>query len=266
MYNAHFRVAATIFFRAMLPHGELDFNQGFARMAGMENPIYTQGEVYGEQDASLAKAYLNKVYLWMSVTMLVTAGVASWTTHNMDAMMFAAGHPWMLLLGGLGIVLAMSFGARALPAAVLGFLLLLFSAVEGLFLGPVLAVYTQHSVGLAFGCSAGMFGAMSIYGYFTKRNLQGMGRMLIMALLGLIVAGVVNIFWGNGTFDLAVSAIGIIVFCLFTAYDTQKILQEGLYCEDEEIRRKGAVMGALALYLDFLNLFLYLLRILGSRD
>ena len=93
-----------------------------------------------------------------------------------------------------------------------------------------------ESVGLAFGCSAGMFGAMSIYGYFTKRNLQGMGRMLIMALIGLIVAGVINIFWGNGTFDLAVSAVGVIVFCLFTAYDTQKILQEGLYCEDEEIR------------------------------
>lgn len=235
-------------------------------MAGMENPIYTQGEVYGEQDASLAKAYLNKVYLWMAATMLVTAGVASWTTHNLDAMMFAAEHPWMLLLGGLGIVLVMSFGARALPSAMLGLLLILFSAVEGLFLGPVLQAYTQHSVGLAFGCTAGMFGAMSIYGYFTKRNLQGMGRMLIMALIGLIVAGVINIFWGNGTFDLAVSVIGVIVFCLFTAYDTQKILREGLYCEDEEIRRKGAVMGALALYLDFLNLFLYLLRILGSRD
>ena len=93
-------------------------------MAGMENPIYTQGEVYGEQDASLAKAYLNKVYLWMSVTMLVTAGVASWTTHNLDAMMFAAEHPWMLLLGGLGIVLVMSFGARALPSAMLGLLLM----------------------------------------------------------------------------------------------------------------------------------------------
>lgn len=243
-----------------LTHRVVDFRGCAGKMARMENPIYTQGEIYGEQDASLAKAYLNKVYLWMSATMLVTAGVASWTTHNLDAMMFAAEHPWMLLLGGLGIILVMSFGARALPAAVLGLLLILFSAVEGLFLGPVLQAYTQHSVGLAFGCTAGMFGAMSVYGYFTKRNLMGMRRMLIMALLGLIVAGIVNIFWGNGTFDLVVSAIGVIVFCLFTAYDTQKILQEGLYCEDEELRRKGAIMGALALYLDFLNLFLYLLR------
>ena len=235
-------------------------------MARMESPIYTQNEVSGEYEASLAKAYLNKVYLWMAVTMLVTAGVAAWTTHSMDATLFVAEHPCIVLLGGLGIIVVMSLGARVLPAAVLGFLLLVFSAVEGLFLGPLLQAYTQHSVGLAFGCSAGMFGAMSLYGYFTKRNLQGMGRTLIMALIGLIVAGVVNIFWGNGTFDLAVSVIGVIVFCLFTAYDTQKILQEGLYCEDEEVRRKGAVMGALALYLDFLNLFLYLLRILGSRD
>ena len=235
-------------------------------MARMENPIYTENQVSGEYEASLAKAYLNKVYLWMSVTMLVTAGVAAWTTHSMDAMLFVAEHPMLVLLGGLGIILVMSFGARVLPAAVLGLLLLVFSAVEGLFLGPLLQAYTQHSVGLAFGCTAGMFGAMSLYGYFTKRNLMGMGRMLIMALIGLIVAGVVNIFWGNGTFDLAVSVIGVIVFCLFTAYDTQKILQEGLYCEDEEVRRKGAIMGALSLYLDFLNLFLYLLRILGSRD
>lgn len=229
-------------------------------MARMENPIYTQNQVSGEYEASLAKAYLNKVYLWMSASMLVTAGVASWSTHSLECMTLVANHPCMVLLGGLALIFGMSLGARVLPAAVLGLLLMVFSAVEGLFLGPILQAYTQHTVGLAFGCTAGMFGAMSAYGYFTKRNLMGMRRMLIMALLGLIVAGIVNIFWGNGTFDLVVSAIGVIVFCLFTAYDTQKILQEGLYCEDEELRRKGAIMGALALYLDFLNLFLYLLR------
>lgn len=230
------------------------------------SPYYTPEQVSENQANALAKAYLNKVYLWMSASMVLTAGVAAWTTHSMQALEFALAHPLMLCLGGLGLILLMSFCSRILPATVLGMLFLAFSAMEGLLIGPLLQVYTQHSVGLAFGCTAAMFGGMSLYGMFTKRNLSGMGRILMMALFGLIAASIINIFWGNGMFDLIASGIGVVVFCLFTAYDTQKILQEGAFAEDEEVRSKGAIMGALSLYLDFLNLFLYLLRFLGSRD
>ena len=126
-------------------------------------------------------------------------------------------------------------------------------------------MYTQDSLALAFACTAGMFGAMALYGAFTKTNLSSLGRTLMMLLFGLIIASIANVFWGNGMFDLICSGIGVVVFALFTAYDTQKIIELGL-CEDEEMRRKGAVFGAMNLYLDFINLFLYLLRFLGSSN
>ena len=111
-----------------------------------------------------------------------------------------------------------------------------------------------------------MFGAMAVYGATTKRHLGGLGRTLMMLLFGLIIAGIVNAFVGSSVADLAISAVGVVVFALFTAYDTQRILAEGAWLTDEEARAKGAIDGAVELYLDFLNLFLYLLRFLGNRD
>lgn len=232
----------------------------------MEQPYTPQPFSAQEVTPAMAAAFLNKVYLWMAACLMTTAGVAAYTTVNPEPAFAVMQHPWLALLGCLGLVLVMQFGARAFTPMALGGLLLAFAALQGLIFGPLLYVFTQESLGLTFAVTAGMFGAMSVYGYVTKRDLSAWGRGLFMALIGLIIAGVANAFWGNGTADLIMSAVGVVVFALFTAYDTQMLLRQGLYEADEVTRSKGAVLGALQLYLDFINLFLYLLRFLGNRD
>ena len=212
----------------------------------------------------LAKAFLNKVYAWMALSMAVTAGVAVYTTGHTELLMWTLEHALLLCLGTLGIVLVMLFCSGILTAGALAVLLLTYAGLTGLLFGPILLAYTQQSLGLTFACTAGSFGAMSLYGIFSKRDLSPWGRALIMCLLGLIIALTVNIFWGNGTLDLIISGAGVLIFSLFTAYDTQKILRTGLVARGEQ-RSKGAIFGALTLYLDFINLFLYLLRFLGDR-
>lgn len=212
----------------------------------------------------LAKSLLSKVYAWMAVSMLLTAGVAIWTTHSSELLLWTADHMLLIALGTIGVVLLMSFCQGILTAGALGVLLLVYAGLVGLLFGPILLLYTQASLGLTFACTAGTFGAMSLYGALTKRDLSPWGRMLFMLLLGIIICFIVNYFWGNGLFDLIASGVGVVIFSLFTAYDTQNILRAGLVLDGEE-RAKGAVMGALALYLDFINLFLYLLRFLGDR-
>lgn len=211
------------------------------------------------------KTYLSKVYTWMAVSMLLTAGTSVYVANDMDLLTWSVSHMWLLFIGTLGVVLVMSFGRNALSATTLGTLFLVFSAMEGLCLAPILSMYDIHSIGITFACTAGMFGGMAFYGATTKRNLGALRSFLFMALLGLIIAGVANAFWGNGTADLVISVIGVLVFSVFTAYDMQKLIHEGVYVEGE-VRSKAAVLGALGLYLDFLNLFLYLLRLLGNRD
>lgn len=213
----------------------------------------------------LVRAYLNKVYLWMAACMALTAGVAIYTMQSVELLTWALEHIWMLSIGGLGIILVMSFGARRLTRNALAAMLLLFAAAQGVIFGPICYAFTQESLGLTFGVTAGMFGAMSLFGFFTKLDMSAWGRGLMMALIGLIIAGIANCFWGNGTSTLVISGVGVLVFAIFTAYDTQQLIYQG-FCTDEEAREKGAVLGALNLYLDFINLFLYLLRFLGDRD
>lgn len=212
----------------------------------------------------LVRAYISKVYTWMAVSLAVTAGVAIYAANSLSAITWVMEHTLLLCIVTLGIVVVMSFGARAFSSGALGILLLTFSAVEGMLFGPLLLLYTSQSLGLAFACTAGMFGGMALYGAYTKRDLTKWGSYLFMALIGLIIAGIANLFFGNGMADLIISAAGVLIFCLFTAYDTQKLLAEGGAFQEEELRAKGAVLGALSLYLDFINLFLYLLRFLGK--
>lgn len=214
---------------------------------------------------SLARVYLNKVYAWMAVTMLVTAATAVYSMQSSEILTWIVNNLLLLSIGSIGIVLVMIFAARRLTAGALGILLIAFAVAEGLLFGPILCHFTQESLGLTFACTAGMFGAMSLFGAMTKINMSSWGRGLLMALLGLIIAGIANAFWGNGTFELILSAAGVIIFSILTAYDTQKLLNEGLYGTEEE-RRKGAILGALSLYLDFINLFLYLLRFMGRDE
>ena len=232
----------------------------------MENYTLPNSNALDTQAANaLARAYLNKVYAWMAVTMLVTAGIAVYTLQSSEALTWIVNNICLLILGSIGVILIMCFAARKLTVGALGTLLLVFAVAEGLLFGPILCHYTQESLGLTFACTAGMFGVMSLFGAMTKINMSSWGRGLFMALLGLIIVGIANVFWGNGMMELIISAAGVIIFSILTAYDTQKLLQEGLYGTEAE-RSKGAILGALSLYLDFINLFIYLLRFLGRDE
>ncbi|MBQ3239963.1 MAG: Bax inhibitor-1/YccA family protein [Akkermansia sp.] len=229
------------------------------------NTLPNGNAVDSQTAGMMARAYLNKVYAWMAVTMLVTAGTAVYAMQSSEILTWIVSNIWLMLIGSIGIILVMIFAARRLTAGALGVLLMVFAVAEGLLFGPILCHYTQESLGLTFACTAGMFGAMSLFGAMTGINMGSWGRGLMMALIGLIIAGIANAFWGNGLTELIISAAGVIIFSILTAYDTQKLLQEGL-CGTEEERSKGAILGALSLYLDFINLFLYLLRFLGRDE
>lgn len=230
-----------------------------------QQPSIVDPEVPQVSSAARAKAFLNKVYMWLAVSMLITAGVAAYAAQDMDSLIWVADHRLLLCLSTLGLVVIMSFAANKLSVGAITALLLVFAALQGLLFGPILISYGLDSVGKAFGCTAAMFGAMSIYGTVTKRNLSTLGRTLFMLLIGLIVAMIINIFWGNGVFDTIICCAGVLIFAVFTAYDTQNLLKIGL-SNDTELQKKAAVLGALELYLDFINLFVYLLRLLGRDE
>ena len=230
-----------------------------------QQPSIVDPEVPQVSSAARAKAFLNKVYMWLAVSMLITAGVAAYSAQDMNALIWVTDHRLLLCLSTLGLVVIMSFAANKLSVGAITALLLVFAALQGLLFGPILISYGLDSVGKAFGCTAAMFGAMSIYGTVTKRNLSTLGRTLFMLLIGLIVAMIVNIFWGNGVFDTIICCAGVLIFAVFTAYDTQNLLKIGL-SNDTELQKKAAVLGALELYLDFINLFVYLLRLLGRDE
>ncbi len=213
------------------------------------------------------RVYLNKVYMWMAIALITTATVAAYTADSTEAMTWVTSGAGSLvtILGSLAIIVIMHLMRNKLTSGALTMLFLTYSALTGLFFGPLLVVYTSQSLGLAFGCTAGTFGAMSLYGAMTKRNLSTMGRFMFMALIGLIICSVLNIFVGSGMLDFVICIAGVLIFSGLTAYDTQKLIEEGGILEEHQMA-KPAVFGALSLYLDFINLFLYLLRLIGNRD
>ncbi|MBQ3524698.1 MAG: Bax inhibitor-1/YccA family protein [Akkermansia sp.] len=219
-----------------------------------------------EQIATRVREYLNKVYAWLAISMVISAGVAIYAENDLNLMMTILENRMLFCIGGLAIVLVMCFAARKLTSGALKVLLLAYSVVQGAVLSPILHFYTNESLGITFACTAGMFGAMAMYGMTTKRNLSGMGRTLFMLLIGLILASLVNLFMGSSMLSLGISAAGVIIFALFTAYDFQQLQAEGIYLADPVDREKGAVLGALGLYINFYNLFLFLLRFLGSAE
>lgn len=230
-----------------------------------QQPYLTEQNEPAVSSAALAKSFMNRVYMWMAASMLLTAGTAAYAVQDIEIVHWVLEHWLMLCLGTLGIVFGMSFGASRLSFGALALLLLLFSFMEGLIFGPILLSYSQDTVCKAFGCTALMFGGMSIFGALTKRDLSTMGRTLITLFIGLLGALIINIFWGNSMLDLGISCAGVVIFALFTAYDTQNLLKIGL-CDDPIVQSKGAVLGALTLYLDFINLFLMLLRLFGRDE
>jgi uncharacterized protein len=172
---------------------------------------------------------------------------------------------WLLILAPLGLVMLLSFGINRLSASAALMLFFVYAGLLGLSLASIFLVYTGQSITRVFFISAATFGAMSLYGYTTKRDLTAVGSFMFMGLIGIIIASLVNMIWPSGALSFAISLIGVIVFVGLTAYDTQSIKEMYNVHDDGTIAGRKAVMGALRLYLDFINLFLMLLRIFGDR-
>ena len=179
--------------------------------------------------------------------------------------LFASPLMWVVMLAPLGIVFYMSFGINKMSAAKAQTVFWIFAALMGLSLSWILLVYTGASVARVFFITAATFGAMSIYGYTTKRDLTKLGSFLMMGLVGIIIASIVNIFLNSGPMYWVISVLGVLIFVGLTAYDTQKIKNMYAASDSGELMGKKAVMGALTLYLDFINLFIMLLRLFGQR-
>ncbi len=238
----------------------------------MEDRNYVNYVDERDLQASLAfPALMRKVYLWMTLALVITAITAYGVATSPAAIQFILGNRIVffgLIIAEFGLVLAISGMINRLSITTATLFFVLYSVVNGATLSIVLLAYTQESVTQVFFITAGTFAAMSAVGYLTKRDLSSVGRILFMALIGLIIATVVNIFWKNSGFMAILNYLGVLIFVGLTAYDTQKIKNMLLTAEDGgEVGQKMALLGALTLYLDFINLFLYLLRILGkARD
>ena len=238
----------------------------------MEDRNYVNYVDERDLQASLAfPALMRKVYLWMTLALVITAITAYGVATSPAAIQFILGNRIVffgLIIAEFALVLAVGGMINRLSITTATLLFTLYSVVNGATLSIVLLAYTQESVTQVFFITAGTFAAMSAVGYLTKRDLSSVGRILFMALIGLIIATVVNIFWKNSGFMAILNYLGVLIFVGLTAYDTQKIKNMLLTAEDGgEVGQKMALLGALTLYLDFINLFLYLMRILGkARD
>jgi hypothetical protein len=236
---------------------------GFGAAAGTRDAAY---------DAGL-RSYMLSVYNRMTSGVLLTGIVAmlfaSGGAESPAARILIGGGPlaWIIMLAPLGFVMAMSFGQNRMKTSTMSMLFWIFAVVMGLSLSTIFLQYTGTSVAGAFFSTAAAFAGLSLYGYTTKRDLAPLGTFLIMGLVGLIVASLVNLFLQSGTMALVISAIGVLLFAALTAYDTQKIKSMYFEVRGTEFAGKAAIMGALTLYLDFINMFLFILRLFGSsRD
>jgi uncharacterized protein len=226
------------------------------------------------------RAYMLKVYNYMASGILITGfislilfkfavvmeadGSISGLT-NLGNVLYNSALMWVVMLAPLGVVFYMSFGIKKMSAAKAQTTFWIFAALMGASLSSIFLIYTGASITRVFFITAGTFGAMSIYGYTTKRDLTKLGSFLMMGLFGIIIASIVNMFMKSTMMYYIISIIGVLIFVGLTAYDTQKIKNMYLVSDSGEILGKKAVMGALTLYLDFINLFIMLLRLFGQR-
>jgi uncharacterized protein len=231
------------------------------RTVGAQTAVIDQG----------LRAHMNKVYGLMSVGMLLTAGVA-WavgTSPAMVAAIFGTPLKWLVMFAPLIMVFAFGALINRLSVAAAQLFFYVYASLMGLSLSYIFAVYTGTSIAQTFLVTSIAFAGLSLYGYTTKKDLSGMGTFLMMGLIGLVVASIVNIFLASSALAFAVSVIGVLIFAGLTAYDTQSIKNE--YIEhaahgDQAWLGKSAIMGALRLYLDFINMFMFLLQFLGNRE
>jgi FtsH-binding integral membrane protein len=228
-----------------------------------QQPAYIDGRT--ADVAERERTFIRSVYAWMAGGLLLTAAAAMWVLFSpaMQQLIFGTPLRWVLLFGELGLVFYLSFRITKMSPGAAASVFLVFSLLNGLTLSSIFFVYTNAAIYSAFFTAAGMFGAMSVYGLVTKRDLTSWGSFFFMGLIGIIICSVVNFFLKSPALGYAISFIGVFVFLGLTAYDTQKLKA---YATAPELRENLAVYGALALYLDFINLFLMLLRLFGGGN
>lgn len=212
---------------------------------------------------------MKKVYVKMFLGLLVTAFTSLYCSQSTSIIQFFASNSWsmwLLIILEFGLVIGISSGINKLSSGTATLLFYLFAVVNGLMLFPIFFAYAPTAIYKTFFITAGVFGAMSIYGFFTNRDLTKMGSFLVMALFGLIIAIVVNMFLKSAQVDWIISIIGVLIFVGLTAWDTQQVKRMAQFAGDSSTASRLATIGALSLYLDFINLFLYLLRLFGNRD
>jgi FtsH-binding integral membrane protein len=233
-------------------------------------PYVTGGARADVRDAGL-RSYMLSVYNYMASGVLLTGIVAlafSWGGETSPAaQVFLSGGllAWVVMLSPLAVVMVMSFGQSRLSTPALQALYWGYTVLMGLSLSTIFLVYTSTSIAQVFFATAAGFAGLSLWGYTTKRDLSGFGTFLIMGVVGLIVASIINLFLQSGPLSLAISAIGVLLFAGLTAYDTQKIKSLYVHVRGTDMMGKAVIMGALSLYLDFINMFLFLLRLFGSQ-
>lgn len=226
------------------------------------------------QAIPISQTFLASVFGWMFLALAITA-VTSWMTATsqqlIDAMYSKAGGMtilgWVIMLAPLGLVFLLTGRINKMAASTMALLYVLFSVLMGMSLSSVLLIYTGASIAKTFLITSGMFGFMAVLGYTTKTDLTRFGNILLMAVVGLFIAMIVNMFMHSSGLDYLISFMGVLIFTGLTAYDVQKLKRIGAgMVEGVENTRKMTIMGALSLYLDFINLFLFLLRFFGNRQ
>lgn len=226
-------------------------------------PTYAPADI---RDARVA-AFLTKVYGWMFAGLLITAVVA-FSVASSETLIGALIQNrlvfWALIISQLGLVFYLSARVEHMAATTAAALFMLYSASVGVTTSVILLIYTSASIASTFVITAGMFGTLAVVGSITKKDLSGWGSLLFMGLIGVILASIVGIFWQNDALQFVISIVGVVVFTGLTAYDAQRLKQMAVALPDGRVG-SYAVVGALSLYLDFINLFFFLLRLLGGR-
>jgi FtsH-binding integral membrane protein len=235
----------------------------------MANTFVSTQASFASSLAAVERRVLNQVYTWMTLGLALTAAIAWYCADTAEIRSFFAQNRWVmwvLIIGELGLVFVISGLIDRLSAVVAASLFFLYSALNGITLSSIFLVYNLDSIAGVFMITAGTFGLMSLYGLTTRRDLSSIGNLLFMALIGMVIAGLVNLFIGSSIMSLIISAIGVLVFTGLTAFDAQRIKAMAASALDGESEGKLAVIGALSLYLNFINLFLSLLNLFGGRN
>ncbi len=212
-------------------------------------------------------AFLSKVYGWMFLGLLITAGTAVVVASSqtlIETFILNRIFFWGLVLAQLGLVFYLSARVDKIAPATAAGLFMLYSALTGITTSVILLVYTGASIASTFVITAAMFGSLAVFGTFTKRSLAGVGQFMMMGLIGLIIASLVGLFWQNSALHFVISVVGVLVFTGLTAWDAQRLKEMAVALPDGRVG-SYAVVGALSLYLDFINLFFFLLRLMGGR-